>query len=182
MIKELKDGLKLYHGSYCQITSPDIAKCLPFKDFGKGFYLTTSKRQAEDFSRLSLRKAIDNIKVDPNQTESFVSCFIYHNHEKLKIFTHKTTDKLWLHCVIAYRNENYYAGKRFLGLECVTTKILCNFSVLHSFAFKKAFYKLFVISFCFHVLIDKIYQLVRVHCLLMTYIRLQRVIKQFNSI
>ena len=60
MIKELKDGLKLYHGSYCQIMSPDIAKCLPFKDFGKGFYLTTSKRQAEDFSRLSLRKAIDN--------------------------------------------------------------------------------------------------------------------------
>ena len=76
----------------------------------------------------------------------------------------------------------YYAGKRFLGLECVTTKILCNFSVLHSFAFKKAFYKLFVISFCFHVLIDKIYQLVRVHCFLMTYIRLQCIIKQFNSI
>ena len=79
-------------------------------------------------------------------------------------------------------SDDYYAGKRFLGLECVTTKILCNFSVLHSFAFKKAFYKLFVISFCFHVLVDKIYQLVRVHCLLMTYIRLQRVIKQFNSI
>lgn len=42
MIKELKDGLKLYHGIYCQITSPDIEKCLPFKDFGKAFYLTTS--------------------------------------------------------------------------------------------------------------------------------------------
>ena len=125
MIKELKDGLKLYHGSYCQITSPDIAKCLPFKDFGKGFYLTTSKRQAEDFSRLSLRKAIDNKKVDPNQTESFVSCFIYHNHEKLKIFTHKTTDKLWLHCVIAYRNENYFENliEKFKKYDVICGKI-----------------------------------------------------------
>ena len=41
----LVDGMVLYHGSYCEITSPDLDKCAPYKDFGKGFYLTTSYQQ-----------------------------------------------------------------------------------------------------------------------------------------
>lgn len=38
---ELRDGMILYHGSYCEIKTPDLAKCADFKDFGKGFYLTS---------------------------------------------------------------------------------------------------------------------------------------------
>lgn len=38
---ELSDGMLLYHGSYCEVKTPDLAKCAAFKDFGKGFYLTS---------------------------------------------------------------------------------------------------------------------------------------------
>ena len=55
---ELKDEFVLYHGSYCEVKEPDLAKCAKRKDFGQGFYLTTSKEQAESFLRTSIAKAI----------------------------------------------------------------------------------------------------------------------------
>jgi len=44
-VLELKDGFVLYHGSYCEVKEPDLAKCAKRKDFGQGFFLTTSKEQ-----------------------------------------------------------------------------------------------------------------------------------------
>ena len=29
---ELSDGMLLYHGSYCEVKTPDLAKCASFKD------------------------------------------------------------------------------------------------------------------------------------------------------
>ena len=55
---ELKDDFVLYHGSYCEVKKPDLAKCAKRKDFGQGFYLTKSKEQAESFLRTSIAKAI----------------------------------------------------------------------------------------------------------------------------
>ena len=55
---ELKDGFVFYHGSYCEVKEPDLVKCAKRKDFGQGFYLTTSKEQAESFLRTSIAKAI----------------------------------------------------------------------------------------------------------------------------
>ena len=37
----------LYHGTNCSIDKIDLNKCRPYKDFGKGFYLTTIQEQAE---------------------------------------------------------------------------------------------------------------------------------------
>jgi hypothetical protein len=37
----------LYHGTNCTIEQIDLEKCRPYKDFGKGFYLTTIREQAE---------------------------------------------------------------------------------------------------------------------------------------
>ena len=37
----------LYHGSNIDIKEIDLAMCRPYKDFGKGFYLTVMKDQAE---------------------------------------------------------------------------------------------------------------------------------------
>ena len=34
---ELKENLILYHGSYCEVLSPDLKKCAKMKDFGQGF-------------------------------------------------------------------------------------------------------------------------------------------------
>ena len=36
----------LYHGSNVEITKIDFDKCKPYKDFGRGFYLTNIKEQA----------------------------------------------------------------------------------------------------------------------------------------
>lgn len=42
--------MKLYHGSNCRIEKIDLAKSKPFKDFGKGFYLSDNLIQAMDMA------------------------------------------------------------------------------------------------------------------------------------
>lgn len=37
----------LYHGSNMKIESINLAMCRPYKDFGRGFYLTDMKEQSE---------------------------------------------------------------------------------------------------------------------------------------
>lgn len=37
----------LYHGTNIDFKDIDFDKCVPFKDFGKGFYLTDIREQAE---------------------------------------------------------------------------------------------------------------------------------------
>lgn len=37
----------LYHGSNMVIETPDLSKSKPFKDFGKGFYLSANEEQAQ---------------------------------------------------------------------------------------------------------------------------------------
>lgn len=39
--------MKLYHGSNVVIDSINLAMCRPYKDFGKGVYLTDIEEQAE---------------------------------------------------------------------------------------------------------------------------------------
>jgi len=41
----------LYHGSNIPINKIDLTKCRPYKDFGRGFYLTTIEEQAVVMSR-----------------------------------------------------------------------------------------------------------------------------------
>ena len=46
--------MKLFHGSNVDIDSSSLAMCRPYKDFGRGFYLTDIKEQAE---RMAVRVA-----------------------------------------------------------------------------------------------------------------------------
>ena len=39
--------MRLYHGSNIVIDSINLAMCRPYKDFGRGFYLTDLKEQAK---------------------------------------------------------------------------------------------------------------------------------------
>ena len=43
--------MKLYHGSNQEIIRIDLLKCRPFKDFGRGFYLTNIRTQAEKMAQ-----------------------------------------------------------------------------------------------------------------------------------
>jgi hypothetical protein len=45
----------LYHGSNVEIERVDLAKCRPFKDFGKGFYTTIYPDQAETMAKRTAR-------------------------------------------------------------------------------------------------------------------------------
>jgi hypothetical protein len=40
----------LYHGSNVAIEEIDLSLCKPYKDFGKGFYLTDIRSQADDMA------------------------------------------------------------------------------------------------------------------------------------
>lgn len=42
--------IKLYHGSNTKIEVPDLVHSKPFKDFGRGFYLSADKQQAWDMA------------------------------------------------------------------------------------------------------------------------------------
>lgn len=54
---QLEEGMLLYHGSYSIVGEPDLHKCAKYKDFGQGFYLTTSKEQAKNFAKITTHKA-----------------------------------------------------------------------------------------------------------------------------
>lgn len=47
--------MKLYHGSNTEIVTVDLAKCRPYKDFGKGFYLTDIEEQARRMAARTTR-------------------------------------------------------------------------------------------------------------------------------
>ncbi|GHV68638.1 hypothetical protein FACS1894199_16180 [Bacteroidia bacterium] len=44
--------MKVYHGSYTHIEYIDLSKCQPYKDFGKGFYVTKFRRHAETWAEI----------------------------------------------------------------------------------------------------------------------------------
>ena len=44
--------MRLYHGTNIDFQEIDIAKSNPYKDFGRGFYLTDLYHQAERMGRL----------------------------------------------------------------------------------------------------------------------------------
>lgn len=41
----------LYHGGNTDIAGIDLAMCRPYKDFGRGFYLTIMRDQAEKMEK-----------------------------------------------------------------------------------------------------------------------------------
>lgn len=114
---DLKDGLTLYHGSYCEVREPDLAKCARRKDFGQGFYLTTSKKQAEDFLRTSLAKARAAGKIEVSENNGYISVFEVKLKSELAVHLFDDADVHWLHCIAAHRKR-----KLFIQVEAEMTK------------------------------------------------------------
>lgn len=107
-MQELTDGLILYHGSYCEVRNPDLNKCAKRKDFGKGFYLTTSKEQAESFLKTSLRKAEAEGILEVGQDYGIISIFSLNLKHQLKSHIFHEADSEWLHCIAAHRKKNSF--------------------------------------------------------------------------
>lgn len=108
MIRLLKSGVELYHGSFCEVRVPDLTKCRKYKDFGQGFYLTTDLEQAKRFARLTQRKAIENGTISNGGTMGVVSCFEYIENVPIETLVYEHADADWLHCVVAHRKSGYF--------------------------------------------------------------------------
>lgn len=88
----------LYHGSNINIEKIDLSKSKPFKDFGKGFYLSDNEQQAVEMA---------NFKVSLLNGDPIVSAFDFDYESLLKsdlkklIFDSYSLD--WLEFIIANR-------------------------------------------------------------------------------
>ena len=100
----MKDGMLLFHGSYCPVKTINLNKCMSGKDFGKGFYLTSDERQARNFIEASLSKAHDRGDAPLGQNFGYVSSFIF-NDSGLATYHFETTDREWLWFVSLNRNH-----------------------------------------------------------------------------
>lgn len=105
---ELKDGFIFYHGSYCEVKEPDLTQCAKRKDFGQGFYLTTSKEQAENFLKTAIVKAVAAGKIQENQNYGYISTFELQLSRKLEIHIFENADVDWLHCIAAHRKKKLF--------------------------------------------------------------------------
>ena len=123
----LRDGLVLYHGSYVEVPRPDLSKCARFKDFGQGFYLTTSARQARNFVALSVRKAQDRGDVRAVPGKGFVSSFVVEGEalDYLRVLEFQNADSEWLACVVAHRRRRSFPElvSRYAHYDVIAGKI-----------------------------------------------------------
>jgi len=102
----LQDGVILYHGSYIQVEMPDVRKCSRFKDFGQGFYLTTSREQAAAFVCSSVSKAIARGDVPSDTTAGCISKYIYRRQSGVTVYEFTASDEEWLHCIAGHRRPS----------------------------------------------------------------------------
>ena len=93
-MKKLEDGIVLYHGSYCIVENPDLSKCAIYKDFGRGFYLTTSKEQARSFAKISAKKAKAKGLLSNSEKFAFISFFKINLDASLKSFAFETAEDI----------------------------------------------------------------------------------------
>lgn len=95
----------LYHGTNIDFNDIDLDKCTPYKDFGKGFYLTDIREQAES---LSVKKSklfggipiVQEYEFIPEMAES----------AGLQILRFDGTSKEWAEFIFNNRNRsaNYH--------------------------------------------------------------------------
>lgn len=95
--------MRLYHGSNTRIDCINLAMCRPYKDFGRGFYLTNIKEQAERMavrvSRIYGNEPILNIfEIQDNFREL--------ENIKIKDFGEQTTEE-WAKFVMNNRSRAF---------------------------------------------------------------------------
>ncbi|MDR0575273.1 MAG: DUF3990 domain-containing protein [Tannerella sp.] len=92
--------MKVYHGSYTKIERIDLSKCMPHKDFGRGFYVTKFREHAENWAKIIGEK---------NDTQELVTEFDYTETAfaksicKIKHFDRY--DEEWLDFVVMNRDR-----------------------------------------------------------------------------
>ena len=86
--------IRLYHTSTIEVRTPDVSHSREHLDFGRGFYLTTLREQAEKYGQRFLRKGEEAI------------LNVYNLDENLQDFSRiifETYDSKWLDYITACR-------------------------------------------------------------------------------
>lgn len=102
-MRQLVNNMLLYHGSYCAVQEPDLRQCARYKDFGRGFYVTTSRVQAENFAKISTRRAAANRIIASKNQGSIVSVFRLRLAEDISVKIYPDADAEWLRCIVGHR-------------------------------------------------------------------------------
>ncbi len=90
----------LYHGSNIQIDVPDLSRSKPFKDFGRGFYLSADKRQA---MRIAEQRTLIMQSGEPTVSVfSFEENLLHGDELKVKLF--KEYSEEWAEFVLMNRD------------------------------------------------------------------------------
>lgn len=82
--------MEIYHGSYTEITSPQIVIGQFTKDFGIGFYCTALKKQAEKWAK--------------RYETPIINIYEYQENKDLKILNFPTMTDEWLDFIVDCRN------------------------------------------------------------------------------
>lgn len=94
--------MKLHHGTNIDFGEIQLSKCLPYKDFGRGFYLTPSKRRA----RL---RALDKIDKEHQGVPVIISYdFDEDELDNMKVLRFDTCTEQWLDFILKNRNRKTY--------------------------------------------------------------------------
>ena len=94
--------IKLYHGSNMKIEVPDLAHSKPFKDFGRGFYLSADKQQAWD---MAFQKVSQTKEGKAEVTEFLFDETVMASGE-LKVLSYPDYCEEWALFVLTNRNKN----------------------------------------------------------------------------
>jgi len=91
--------MKVFHGSYTEIESVDLSKCQANKDFGRGFYVTKFRKQAEEWAEI-----IGKV----NKTVGVITEFTFYERafteENLKTLRFCEYNDEWFDFIILNRN------------------------------------------------------------------------------
>jgi len=94
--------MKLYHGSNMSLDKPDFRFCKPFKDFGRGFYLSDNYDQALELGAQRVRQTDEGV---PTVTSFLFDENMLDGSEfKVLIFNDYSED--WVRFVLDNRDRN----------------------------------------------------------------------------
>ena len=93
----------LYHGSNVQVAVPDLAHSKPFKDFGRGFYLSSDEQQAWELATQKVEQL--------HSGKPIVSAFLFDetlmDGKELRVKRFEDYSEEWAMFVLDNRNEKF---------------------------------------------------------------------------
>ncbi|MCD8201540.1 MAG: DUF3990 domain-containing protein [Clostridia bacterium] len=101
----------LYHGSISEITAIDVNKGRPLKDFGKGFYMAVSKKQAIGMMHKKYHEALKRCEPDEISEHLYEITLDEQVIRRLNVKVFSDADAEWLDFVLMCRkSEDFVHG------------------------------------------------------------------------